>query len=233
MQQTGYLRVPANVGEPEQWLSVLGGLALGGYGLTRGVRWSRGMQAGLLTIGGLLLARGMIGHCMLYQALGLNSRGETPRDDVGGQAATRLEHAVTVHRPVNDVYRFWRHVENWPLIMPHLKSVTVAGQNRFHWSLKGPAGATVMWDAVITDDRPNELIAWESMTRSGGTNRGLVRFRTIASGETEVRMRLDYNPAAGPVGVATERLLGDDPEHRIHEQLEQFKRLMEPGAGAS
>ena len=177
------------------------------------------MQASVLAVGGLLLARGLIGQCALYRALGLDGFPEP--------SSTRLEHAVTVHRPAEEVYRFWHHVENWPQFMPHLKSITRAGGNRLHWSVKGPAGATVTWDAAITDDRPNELIAWESLAQSGGSDRGLVRFRTVASGETEVRLRLDYSPKAGPVGVATERALSDDPEHRVREQLEQFKRLIE------
>lgn len=227
VDQTARRRFPANVGAPERWLSVLGGLALGWYGLRRGARWSRSLQAGVLTAGGLLIAGGMIGHGVLYHALGLNTHGERRSRDSGRPAPTHLEHAVTVPRPVNEVYQFWSNVENWPLIMPHLKSVTRAGGNRLHWSLKGPTGATVTWDAAITDERPNTLIAWESMTGSGESHRGRVRFRTVASGETEVRMSLDYNPAAGPVGVATERALSDDPEHRIQEQLEQFKRLME------
>lgn len=227
LDQKARLSSPANVGAPEQWLSVVGGLALGWYGWRRGARWSRPLQAGLLTAGGLLLARGMSGHCLLYRAFDLNSRGEKRPRESGGPAPTHLEHAVIIPRPVNDVYRFWSNVENWPLIMPHLKSVTRAGGNRLHWSLKGPTGATVTWDAAITDEQPNRLIAWESMAQSGESNRGRVRFRTVASGETEVRMSLDYNPAAGPVGVATDRALSDDPERRIQEQLEQFKRLME------
>ena len=219
MENKERLEFTSNVGEAEQWVSVLGGLALGWYGLTRGARLRRSLQTGVLAAGGLLIARGLVGHCAVYRALGL--------DSVSGPARTRLEHAVTVHRPAEEVYQFWHNVENWPLFMPHLKSITRAGRNRLHWSLKGPAGATVTWDAAITDERPNERIAWESLAQSGGSDRGVVRFRTVVPGQTEVRLRLDYSPSAGPVGVATERALSGDPEHRVREQLEQFKRLIE------
>lgn len=232
MGQTNRVTFPANIGEIEQGLSLFGGLALGWYGLQRRGRWPRPLTWTLLSFGGLLIARGLTAHCALYRALGLDTRAEAQSGD-NRLSGRHLEHMVTVHRPVEEVYRFWRNVENWPDIMPYLESVTTSGHDRFRWTLKGTAGATVTWDAAITEDRPNQLIAWESMTRSGVNNRGLVRFRSLVSGETEVRMSLDYNPAAGPVGVATKYALGDDPAHRIQEQLETFKRLMEPAVGAS
>jgi uncharacterized membrane protein len=230
---TDRLIFPANVGEAEQWWSVLGGLALGWYGLRHRARLPRPLQWGLLSVGGLLMARGVTAHCALYRVLGLNSRGETPPDDATGPSVAHLEHTVTVHRPVEEVYRFWRNVENWPQVMPHLESVTSAGRTRFHWSMKGPAGATVTWNAAITDDRPNRLIAWQSMTQSGGNHRGAIRFRSLASGDTDVCMSLDYHPSSGPVGIATGHALGDDPAHRVQEHLAEFKRLMEPAVGAS
>jgi len=218
-----------NVGVPEQWLSVAAGLAAGWYALRRGRRTSvprsitRSIKWGWLTVGGLLLARGVVGHCALYQALGLDSRS---RSDDNERAGVHLGHSVTVHRPVEAMYQFWREVENWPHVMPHIQSVTKSGHNRFHCSTKGPTGATVTWDAAITDDRPNEQISWQSLSTSGGTNRGTVRFRPVDGG-TEVRMTLHYDPRGGPVGVMTSKVLGDDPAHRIVEQLETFKRLMD------
>jgi uncharacterized membrane protein len=212
----------------ERGLSLFGGLALGWYGLRRRARLPRPMALGILTFGSLLIARGATAHCTLYRALGLDSRGDT--EPQGGR---HLEHRVTVQRPAADVYGFWRKVENWPLIMPHLKSVTAVDAHRFHCTVEGPTGATVTWDAAITEDRPNERIAWESMTRTGVNNRGLVEFHALASDRTEVRLSLTYNPAAGPVGIVTEHALGEDPAHRIHAHLEEFKRLMEPAVGAS
>ena len=225
MKDFAEVTVSRNVGEPEQWLSVAGGLAAGWYALRGGRRTGvpRNIKWGWLTVGGLLLARGVIGHCALYQALGLNSRSGSDEKE---QAGVHLRHSVTVQRPVEAVYEFWRQVENWPHVMPHMQSVMRSGRNRFHCSTKGPTGATVTWDAAITDDRPNEQISWRTLSTSGGTNRGTVRFRPI-NGGTEVRMTLHYDPSGGPVGVMTSTVLGDDPAHRIVEQLETFKRLMD------
>ena len=63
--------------------------------------------------------------------------------------------SVTVNRPRDEVYRFWRDLERLPSFMIHLESVKVAGGGRSHWVAKGP-GSTVEWDAEIVDDRPGE-----------------------------------------------------------------------------
>jgi len=214
---------PANIGEAEQWLSVLTGLAVGWYGLRRGTQRGGGIGWGWLTLGGLLIARGVIGHCAVYRALGIDSSGA---DDNASRSGVRLEHSVTVQRPVEAVYAFWRQVENWPQVMPHIQSVTRSGHDRFHCSIKGATVTTLTWDAVITDDRPNRQISWRSLARSGGTNRGTVRFRPVGGG-TEVLMSLHYDPSGGPVGMMTSKILGDDPAHRIVEQLNSFKQLMD------
>jgi uncharacterized membrane protein len=215
---------PSNIGEAEQWLSVLGGLAVGWYGMTRASHKSGGYRVGWLTLAGLLVARGVAGHCAVYKALGIDRRDST--DDNARSSGVRLEHSVTVQRPVEAVYAFWRQVENWPQVMPHIQSVTRSGHDRFHCSIKGATGTTLTWDAVITDDRPNKQISWQTLARSGGMNRGTVHFRPVGEG-TEVRMSLHYDPSGGPVGVMTGKILGDDPAHRIVEQLNSFKELMD------
>jgi uncharacterized membrane protein len=145
------------------------------------------------------------------------------------ETRVRLEQRITVNRSVQDLYEFWKNVENWPQVMPHLDAVTRAANGRFHWALKGPSGATVRWNAAITEDRPNERIAWKSLTRGGTGDRGSVRFDALGPEQTEVIMTLDYSPTGTPVGAVTGRLLGDDPAHRLEDQLGAFKRLMEAG----
>lgn len=60
--------------------------------------------------------------------------------------------------------------------MTHLESVRVTGEGRSHWIAKAPAGTTVEWDAQITDDQPNQLIAWRSVEGADVENSGSVRF---------------------------------------------------------
>ena len=71
----------------------------------------------------------------------------------------KVHQSITIRRPVEDLYGFWRDFRNLPRIMSHLESVQVDGDGRSHWKAKAQAGTSVERDAQITEDRPNELIA--------------------------------------------------------------------------
>ena len=111
-----------------------------------------------------------------------------------------VHQTITISRPAEELYRFWRDFQNLPRIMSHLESVQADGDRRSHWKAKAPAGMTVEWDAEITEDRPNELIAWRSV---GGhvDNAGSVRFVPAPGGRgTEVHVAMRYDPPGGVVG---------------------------------
>jgi uncharacterized membrane protein len=142
----------------------------------------------------------------------------------------RVAQAVTINRSPEELYRFWRDFQNLPRFMKHLESVRVTGDRRSHWVAKGPAEMTVEWDAEITEDRPNELIAWRSLEGSDVDNIGSVRFERAPGGRGAiVRVEMQYNPPAGVVGATVARLLGKDPEWQIKNDLRRFKQLMEAG----
>jgi len=152
--------------------------------------------------------------------------------DAGRRLTAPIEvtKVVTVNRLPEDVYQFWRNFENLPRFMSHLQSVRVDGQRRSHWKTKGPAGTSVEWDAEMTEDRPNELIAWRSMAGADVQNRGRVQFAAAPGGRgTEVRVQLDYRPPAGAAGALMARLFGEAPEQQIGRDLRQFKAVMETG----
>src|SRR5512133_1212058 len=103
---------------------------------------------------------------------------------------------ITINRPIDEVYAFWRDFENLPRFMYHLEHVETTSDRRSHWVAKAPAGKAVEWDAEIIDDRPNELISWKSVGADDDVrNSGTVRF-TEAPGDrgTEVRVDLQYDP---------------------------------------
>ncbi|MDP9367929.1 MAG: SRPBCC family protein [Chloroflexota bacterium] len=148
-----------------------------------------------------------------------------PQDDTRG-----VEKAITVNRPPEEVYALWRDFENLPRFMLHLESVEVMGDGRSHWKAKAPAGRTVEWDAEIVDDRPNELIAWRSLEGSGVQNSGSVRFNPAPGGRgTEVRVKLQYDPPAGAVGVTVAKLFGEEPNQQLREDVFRFKQVLETG----
>lgn len=224
-----------NVGRNERVLSGIAGAALGLYALRR--RRRRGL---LLPLAGALISRAVTGRCPVNRALGRNSAlGEersSPVASVGRGEGIRVEQAVTINRPREEIYRFWRNFENLPRFMDHLESVRVLDEQRSHWVVKGPAGTRVEWDAEIHNEIPNELIAWRSLPEAEVDHAGSVHFDP-APGGTEVRVILRYDPPAGRVGAAVARLFGEEPSHQVAEDLRRFKQVMEAvdlaGAGRS
>jgi uncharacterized membrane protein len=142
----------------------------------------------------------------------------------------RVEKTVTINRPVEAVYRFWRNFENFPRFMRHVASVEELGNGRSRWKAKAPAGLTVKWDAEILQERENEWIAWRSVEGSQVENSGSVRFQPAPGARgTEVRVQLEYHPPAGTVGRVLAYLFGEEPEQQVKDDLRRFKQLVETG----
>lgn len=155
------------------------------------------------------------------------SRSADPTTDGG---AVRAQSAITVNRPPDEVYRFWRDVENLPRFMAHLESVHGQGDVRSHWVARAPAGATVEWDAEVVEDVPGSLVAWRSLDGAEVPNSGTVRLAPAPGGKaTEVRVDLEYQPPLGAIGATAARLFGEDPLQQIKDDLRRFKQVVETG----
>lgn len=220
-----------NVGSTERWASTLGGAALALHGLRRG-----GLSGSILAaLGAALVGRGISGHCPVYDSLGVDStegflvRGGSPIASVLGSRSVKVQRSVTIARPRAELFAYWRDFENLPSFMRHLERVHVLGRDRSHWVARGPMGQRVRWDAVIHREVPNELIAWRSVEPADVPNAGTVLFRDAGDGRTEVTVELDYEPPAGRVGFAVARLLGEEPDIQVRDDLDQFKAMMEGG----
>ena len=150
--------------------------------------------------------------------------------EAGPDGGILVETAITVNRPVDEVYRFWRDVENLPTFMRHLESVRITGDRRSHWVATAPAGATVEWDAEIVDDEPNRLISWRSLEGADVENSGSVRFQQPQGRPgTEVRVELEYMPPGGVAGAAIAWLFGEEPSQQVQTDLRRFKQVIETG----
>ncbi|HEX8178574.1 MAG TPA: SRPBCC family protein [Pyrinomonadaceae bacterium] len=218
-----------NVGEVERWASAIGGGALALYGLTRGTFGG----VTLALVGGGLLYRGLSGHCELYQTIGFNtasSESENPNISVRAGHGYKVEQSITINRPAAQLYRYWRNFENLPRIMSHVQEVRGNDPIYSHWIVRGPAGTSVEWDAIVYNEKENELIAWRSLEGADVDNAGSVHFLPAPDGGTEVRVSLKYDPPAGIVGASIARLFGENPEQQIAEDLRRFKQFMETGA---
>lgn len=217
-----------NLSEVERWASLAAGAGLAAYGLSR-LKSNGWLYAG---VGALLLRRGVTSHCDLYEAVGLNTAdtaGDTRAALRGGRGVNVLE-SVTISKPVEQLYRFWRNLENLPQFMRHLESVDRVTDTISRWRAKGPAGTTLEWDAEIFNEIPNKLIAWRSLEGADVVSAGSVNFDSAAGGRgTRVTVHLQYNPPGGKVGAALAKLIGADAQTEIREDLRRFKQLLEAG----
>jgi uncharacterized membrane protein len=147
-----------------------------------------------------------------------------------GDEGIRMTRSVVVNRPPHELYAFWREFENFPRFMYHVNSVRATGPGISHWVVSGPAGSTVEWDARITSDTPNELIAWQSLEGAGVENRGSVRFEPRPGNRgTIVRVDVEYRPPGGAAGKLAAMLFNESPEQQIYDDLHRFKQIVETG----
>ena len=221
----------------------IGSVALGAALLALGAR--RRDRLGLATamVGGYLIGRGATGHCFLYQALGVSTGSADAvlapwhRNDVTSRAATvnarkaiKIERSVTIDRPREQLFAFWRDFENLPRFMSHLVSVRVDTATRSHWEAGRRPVSTVEWDAEIVNEVPNEIIAWKSIRDADVANAGAVNFSDAPDGRgTVVRVRLDYEPPAGRFGAMLTHFTDEEPDRQIRDDLLKLKELMETG----
>ena len=232
-----------NVGRIERWLSLVAGAALSAYAIKR-----RTTASGAAALAGAgLMYRGATGHCHVYQALGINhangqavergtgaiaDRGSDTRRRLGGHRGIRVEESVTIDRPIAEVFRFWRNIENLPRFMQHLELVAMREAGISHWVARGPAGTNVEWDARIINEVDNKVIGWQSLEGSMVATAGSVHFDETGRG-TLVRVRLQYGPPGGKLGSVVARLFGEEPSLQIREDLRRLKSLLESDAGFS
>jgi uncharacterized membrane protein len=141
-----------------------------------------------------------------------------------------VRQVITINKPAEELYRFWRDFENLPKVMQHLQSVRNTGERRSHWVAKGPFGRTVEWDSEVTDERPNERIAWRSLPGSEVEHEGMVAFERAPGGRgAVVRVELHYRPPGGVLGATVAKLFGREPGQEINADLRAFKAMMETG----
>ena len=135
-----------------------------------------------------------------------------------------------VNAPVEKAYALWRDFTNFPQFMPHVEEVApVAGDDRLtHWRVSGPLGRSVEWDARITEDVPNEKIAWASVEGSDVATSGVVRF-DARDDATDIEVAMEYAPPAGLAGEFAAKLF-ENPEEQVEEALRRFQQVVERAA---
>ena len=159
------------------------------------------------------------------------TRLERSGEDNGATDDTiEIKTALTVGRSPAEVYRFWRDFDNLPRFMSHLEAVRITGERTSHWKAKAPIGMTVEWDAEIIEDRPNELIVWQSLEKADVENSGSVRFAPAPGNRgTEIILEMRFHPPGGVIGAKLAKLFDEVPKTQMLNDLRRFKQVMETG----
>src|SRR5919204_1037865 len=127
--------------------------------------------------------------------------------------------SIDVNVPVRTAYDQWTQFEEFPKFMEGVKSVEQQDDTHLHWKAE-IAGQQKDWDARITEQRPDERVAWRST--SGAQNAGVVTFHRLDDDTTRVTLQLDAEPEGMVEGVATALGLLERQVQGDHERFKEF-----------
>ncbi|HEV8642211.1 MAG TPA: SRPBCC family protein [Methylomirabilota bacterium] len=132
-----------------------------------------------------------------------------------------IEKSIEVDVPVTTAYNQWTQFEEFPKFMDGVKAVEQLDDKRLRWRAE-IGGREKEWEAEITEQRPDERIAWRN--REGAHNAGVVTFHRLSDSRSKVMLQLEYDPEGAvenvgdAIGVVSSRVEGD---------LERFKEFIE------
>jgi uncharacterized membrane protein len=133
----------------------------------------------------------------------------------------KVEHSIDVNVPVSTAYNQWTQFESFPQFMEGVEQVRQIDDTHLHWKAK-IAGKELEWDAEITEQKPDERIAWRAIGGKG--NAGVVTFHRIEDNTTRAMLQMETYPESFTekvgdlVGMSTRQVKGD---------LERFKEFVE------
>lgn len=158
-------------------------------------------------------------------------------DDDAPVAASKTAHgkrelvgqAVTINRPAQELYDFWRDFPNLAKVMENIVSIETLDENRSHWVVRAPGGGTVEWHSLVTNDVPGREITWQSEGDADVANSGRIVFEEVSGRGTVVTATIAYEPPAGVIGKMVAKLMQREPNVQARRDLRRFKQLMETG----
>ena len=150
-----------------------------------------------------------------------------------GKGSSGTVQAVTINKPVSEVFGYFRNFANLPTFMENVVSIDVRDEKLSHWVVKAPAGQTVEWDARVTDEQVDRHIAWASEPGASVANSGRIEFRNAGRRGTVVSLTILYDPPAGIIGKVIAKLFQREPAIQARRDLNRFKQLMETGEVAT
>jgi uncharacterized membrane protein len=137
--------------------------------------------------------------------------------------------SVTINRPAQELYEFWRSPDNLVRVMENVVSIEPLGSDRSRWTVKAPAGREVSWESIVTKAVPGKEITWQSAEGADVANSGRIEFEDAGQRGTVVRAVIAYDPPGGTVGQLIAKLFQREPRIQTRRDLHRFKQLMETG----
>jgi uncharacterized membrane protein len=174
-----------------------------------------------------MMAR-VAGGTLLVRA-GVNEKLRRLMGMDGSMDLIEVQKTVHLDAPVRAVFSFWDRVENFPHFMRNVHDVVDHGGGHSHWTVAGPAGTEVNWDAEVVERVENQLLAWRTADGSAIHHAGIVRFTEEGEERTRVDIRLSYTPPGGALGHVVATLFGSDPKHELDGDLARMKTMIETG----
>jgi uncharacterized membrane protein len=201
--------------------------------------WAPGMRLTAGVLGGTLLANALRRPSALNLLVGtlgfgLLARAATNIDAerlLGAGDSRRgidLQKTLTIDVPVDRVYRMWTNYPNFPHFMRNVREVRDLGGGRSAWTVAGPLGTPIRFNAVVTEQVPNQVFAWKSEEGQPVAHAGIVRFEPAGTG-TRVDIHMTYKPPAGAAGHLVASLFGADPKTEMDQDLARMKSFLETG----
>ena len=123
-----------------------------------------------------------------------------------------IEKSIEVNVPVRTAYNQWTQFEDFPKFMEGVRQVTQLDDKRLHWKAN-IAGKDEEWNAEITEQIPDQRIAWKS--QGGASNAGAVTFQSLSDAKSKIMLHLEYEPrgtvekVGDAAGMVTQRIEGD------------------------
>lgn len=135
---------------------------------------------------------------------------------------TAVTESIDVNVPVTTAYNQWTQFESFPQFLDQVEDIRQVDATTNHWRVK-IGGATREFDTVITEQHPDERVAWKSVA-GDVVHAGVVTFHHLSADSTRVTVQFDWQPADAleKLGAA----LGVD-DHAVKKDLRNFKEFIE------
>lgn len=204
-----------DLGEGQRVLSAIGGSLLVYY-----VAKKHKADSLLLLGGAYLLYRALSGHCPISAAINTTRHRRHPSN-------VNVRAQVVVNKPREEVFAFWRSLENWPLFMRHLSNVDELDNSTSAWTMKLPGIGDVRWEANIVREEKDTELSLTSVSGAPIDVTAKVNFSPTPGNATRIDVMLSYRAPAGVIGERLSRFLTPGFREKIEADIYNFKHYIE------